>query len=359
MRACVRENIREMVPYQAPSQLEGIKLDANENIYPVPKEVRMHLSKWALTMPINYYPDTENTKLREVIATFYGKTMSEVTVGVGSDQLISCLLEAFVGKGDYVLTAKPSFSMYGLGVALKEGELIEVPFKEDFNYDVEVLEAAIQQYQPKVTFICQPNNPTGSVMTVEEMQRLIEKSKGIVVVDEAYGEFCDISALSLTSKYENVVVLRTFSKAYGLAGARVGYAIGSEAVISWINCVKPPYALNRFSEEIACYMMTHYEIVDARVQQIKETRDWVSSQLSCMKIEVFPSQTNFLWFKTALPVQEALAQKKIYIKQWKGKYSSYYRMSIGTDAQMLEVVEQIRQIKEVADEASRVKKTNL
>ena len=358
METLVRAPIRTLNAYKAPTQTKGIKLDANENTYPVPQALRIHMSKWALTMPINYYPDTESTRLRKAIAERFAVCPQNVTVGVGSDQLISCILEAFVEPTDYVLTADPSFSMYALGTALREATLIEVPFKNDFTYDEESLKRALKQYRPKVTFICQPNNPTGIAMPMAMLQKILDEASGVVVVDEAYGEFCDESALLLLQRYKNLIVLKTFSKAYGLAGARVGYALANEDLIEWINCVKPPYALNAFSEEIAWYAITHKELFIPPIKQIKVTKQEVASSLKAMGIEVFESQTNFLWLKTTLPLQVALEKKGIYIKAFKGKYQDFYRMSIGTETQMLEVIEQIRQIKEISNAMSNNQSDN-
>ena len=165
----------------------------------------------------------------------------QVVVGVGSDQLIDCILRATLEVGDKVLCPDPSFSMYGLTVKNNDGVCILLPLEEDFSYPVEKWLETVEKEQPKVLFICNPNNPTGGCMAVADVKKILEVAKGLVIVDEAYMEFSDKSMVSAVKDYDNLLVLRTFSKAYGLAGARVGYGIGNKAIIDAICRIKPPY----------------------------------------------------------------------------------------------------------------------
>ncbi|MGL4799286.1 MAG: histidinol-phosphate transaminase [Cellulosilyticaceae bacterium] len=338
MREMMREAIRDLKPYHAPYVVEGIKLDANENTYPIQEALKVHMAQWVMEMPVNFYPDTDSTALREAISKVYGLSPTQVICGVGSDQLIDCILRTFVEKDDVVLAPAPSFSMYGLSTRINEGRLMEVALKEDFNYDLEAFCEAITTYDPKVIFLCNPNNPTGTLLSTEALQRIVATAKGIVVLDEAYAEFHEDCSLEVMKAYPNVIVLRTFSKAYGLAGARVGYGLASEALIQCLETVRPPYNLNIFSQEVGRFVMTHKKAFDQAIQWIKETRDEVRERLIQFGMEVAPSAANFLWIRTEEPLDTLLKDAQVHIKKFMHKDTVYYRMSMGTKEEMQQVI---------------------
>ena len=174
MKELFRKTICEMTPYCAPYLTEGIKLDANENTYPVLEALKTHMSEWVKTMPINYYPDTESTRLRGALAKYYGLEAQNVLCGVGSDQIIDCLMRSTLEVGEAILVPTPSFSMYKLTTKINHGISIEVPLKEDFSYDVDQIEAVMLEQKPKLTILCNPNNPTGSVISLEDIERLAQ-----------------------------------------------------------------------------------------------------------------------------------------------------------------------------------------
>jgi histidinol-phosphate aminotransferase len=338
----LRERFKEMVPYHSEYITTGIKLDANENPYPIPEEMKEHIKKWADNMQVSRYPDTDSMKLVRAIAKAYDLTDQQVVCGVGSDEMIDCILRSTIERDEVVLAPTPSFSMYPQFTALSGGRLIQVPLNEDFSYNVEKLLEAIRTYEPKVVFICHPNNPTGNLLTLEEIRAIADCSTGLVVIDEAYGEFSGTTALPLIKEYANIVILKTFSKAYSLAGARVGYALGDKEVVELINTVKVPYNLNVFSQEIATWAIEHRELFEPAIQNIISLREALYERLSALKLTVYPSYTNFLWLQLPEAVYQTLLQNHIYIRKMKYEGAIYYRITVGTKEEneaLLEVME--------------------
>lgn len=337
MESLFRESVRKMKPYHAPYIRKGIKLDANENTYPLLEEMKEHMSNWAKSMPINYYPDTNSRKLREAIGALHHIEAENILCGVGSDQMIDCLMKSTLEVGDKVLVPTPSFSMYKLTAQLNHGCVVEVPLTQDFAYNVEALEEAILRERPKLTFICNPNNPTGTNVKIEGIRRLAEHKVGLLVVDEAYIEFGGTSAIELLKTYKNLVILRTFSKAYGLAGSRVGYMLAHKEVIEMVERVKPPYNLNCFSEEIGTWVAKNYYKFLPIIQEILESREDFKDYLVELGCKVYPSAANFLWIWCKWPLDELLKEESIYLKSFTYKGKIYYRLSIGTKEEMRQV----------------------
>jgi len=327
----LRDRFKEIAPYHSDYITEGIKLDANENAYPVPIEMIDHMKNWALHMNISRYPDTDSMVLVKAIAKAYGFAPENVVCGVGSDELIDCILRSTIENGEKVLAPTPSFSMYPQFTALNSGKLIQIPLNDDFTYDVKGIIDAIKLHAPKVVFLCNPNNPTGSLLSLDEIREITESAKGLVVVDEAYGEFCQVTALPLIREYANIVVLKTFSKAYSLAGARVGYGIACKEVIELINTVRVPYNLNIFSQEVATWAIQNQAIFEPIIQNIIGGRVFLYEKLQTLGLIVYPSYTNFIWIEMPAQAYLALEEAKIYIRKMTYNSKTYYRITVGTN----------------------------
>ncbi|MDF2593691.1 MAG: hisC [Clostridia bacterium] len=337
----LRDRFKGMTPYHSDYITEGIKLDANENPYPVPEEMIDHMQNWVRSMNVSRYPDTDSMDLVNAIAKAYEVAAENVVCGVGSDELIDCILRSTIEAGDYVLAPNPSFSMYPQFTVINSGKLIQVPLNKDFSYDVEGIIQAIKTYNPKVVFLCNPNNPTGSLLTFEEIKYITELSKGLVVVDEAYGEFCDVTALPLIKTYNNIVILKTFSKAYALAGARVGYGIADKEVIDLINTVRVPYNLNIFSQEAATWAIQNRAVFEPIIKNIIDQRAFLYHELEKLGLTVYPSYTNFIWMEMPENIYLALEKACIYIRKMKYDNKPYYRITVGTSEEneaLLEVI---------------------
>ena len=339
----LKESFTKLVPYHAQHITQGIKLDANENPYPMPVELFTYISEWCKNSPINRYPDTDALELREAIATYYGVTPQNVICGVGSDQLIDCTLRAALQKGDDVVVPYPSFSMYQLSTVINSGNLIEVPLCEDFTYNVPAILEIIKKVVPKVVFLCNPNNPTGSILTLDEIREILDATEALVIVDEAYGEFTKDSAITLTREYTNLLVLRTFSKAYGLAGARIGYGIAHPSIIETINVTKPPYNLNVFSQEMAKWIISNTTYYQDSLKKIIDSRENLYQALKKLPLRVYPSEANFLWVSSEYNLDKILKAKQIYIRKININQKDYFRISIGTDEENQILLETLKE----------------
>ena len=242
----LRERFNHLAPYHSPYLTQGIILNSNESPYSVPEDLVAYMKSQMDHLLVNRYPDTDSLELIRALAKVYDVKPSNIVCGVGSDELIDCVLGSTLEADDKVLMPYPSFSMYSQFTQLDSGQIIKVPLSLDFTYDVEAIKEVVQREQPKVIFLCNSNNPTGCILTREEIRSILEVANGLVVVDEAYEEFSsqEISMIPDINAYDNLMILKTFSKAYALAGARLGYGIASEAVIDLINTVRPPYNLS-------------------------------------------------------------------------------------------------------------------
>ena len=245
----VREDLKTLVPYNAPYYASVIKLDANENPYPFPAGIMERIYEEMNSLAFNRYPDPMAVKLRELLAVYTGVGPEGIMVGNGSDELILNIMLTY-GTGAKFVVASPTFAMYGLQGRVAGAEMIDVPRLEDFQVDAAALKQAAAGPDVKLVFICTPNNPTGNTVPRDVTEDIIRSTGAIVVVDEAYGEFGGDSCIPLLKHYPNLIVLRTFSKAFGLAGLRVGYLLANPAIINDLLKVKQPFNLNVFPRRL-------------------------------------------------------------------------------------------------------------
>lgn len=328
----LRKRFRQLKPYHSAYLTEGVILNSNESPYPIPEELVIYMRENIDKLLVNRYPDTDSLMLMKAIGKAYHVNEKNVVCGVGSDEMIDCILAGVLEEDDKVLMPYPSFSMYSQFTILNSGYVLKVPLKEDFSYDFDLMKKAIIEHQPKIIFICNPNNPTGCIMPRKQIEEILQISEGLVIVDEAYEDFSsqDISVVPLIKKYNHLIVLRTFSKAYALAGSRVGYAIACEELIDLINTVKVPYNLNMFSQLIATWAIEHKEIFKANAHKIMAQRNALDEGLKALGFKTYPSEANFIW--TELPDRyfDLLIERKIYIRKMAVDNKNYYRISIGT-----------------------------
>ncbi|MEP7213298.1 MAG: histidinol-phosphate transaminase [Acidobacteriota bacterium] len=306
-----RDNIRRLRPYtSARSEFTGtaeIYIDANENPFGSPGDVSL-----------NRYPDPLQRALKEKIAAKNGVKSEQIFVGNGSDEAIDLLFRIFCEPGrDKAVICTPTYGMYQVAADINDVRTIDVPLTAEFQLDAAaVVEASSAA---KLVFICSPNNPTGNAVDRDEILRIAERFNGIVVVDEAYIDFS--AAASLVEQlegYPNLVVLQTFSKAWGMAGARVGLAFGNEKIIELFNRVKPPYNVNELSQKAAISALDGGAKVSKWIEQIIEQRASLRDRLAPMRIteKVYPSDSNFLLvkFSAADEIYEYLLGKGIVVR---------------------------------------------
>ena len=315
--------------------VQGRKMDANESPFTLPEEVRRELADWILAQEdFNIYPDTDNTVLRQAIADYYAFGLDWITAGVGSDQLIDLLAKAFLEPGDRILVQSPSFSMYQTTAEINHGTAVSVPLlpEEDFRFSADTIIQALQEQQPKLLFICSPNNPTGCGIPKEDLIRILEAAHCVVILDEAYGEFSGADSLDLIRQWPDLISLRTFSKAYGLAGLRVGYALAHPDMIRAIDTVRAPYNLNTFSQIAAARVLGRPEYRE-RIQWIISERERMQQALATLEgtcgFHLFPSQSNFLFMRSEVEGLGAkLLERGLLVRAYGGAMASYIRVSI-------------------------------
>ena len=333
----IRKDLKDFTPYHAPLKEYDVKLDANENPYLHDEIVINKVKEWLDDCNnIRRYPDTDCNELRNALAKFWQVEKENVVCGVGSDQLIDCILKVFLEPGDKVLMPAPSFSMYKLATKLNRGIPVEFTLNEDFSYDVNKILNLYNEVRPKCVFICTPNNPTGNIMTVEDIEKLLQKIECPLIIDEAYSEYIDDTMIGKFRKYDNLIVLKTFSKAYGLAGLRVGYGIASKSMVDAINIVIPPYHLNALSQFLAKIVIENSQQYDKKIKEIINNRKWLIDNLKEIYYvdKVYPSHANYLLIKVSdADIAAKLEKHKILVRGYgeQGELANCIRVTVGTE----------------------------
>jgi len=308
----VRENIKRLTPYSsARKEFSGaarIFLDANENSFGSPLEQNY-----------NRYPDPLQSEIKVRIAKINSLSSSEIFVGNGSDEAIDLLFRIFCEpKKDNVLICPPTYGMYEVSAGINDVAIKRVNLTEDFRLDLREIEKAID-VRTKLLFVCSPNNPTGNSFPRAEITRLIEMFDGIVVVDEAYIHFSSEESLaSEINNYKNLVVLQTFSKAWGLAGVRVGLAFANAETIALFNRVKPPYNISQPAQEAILQALKNGATVEQTIAEIISERERLIeklSEVSCVE-KIYPTDANFILVKTtnAEKIYQLLLGEKIVVR---------------------------------------------
>ena len=296
----VRTEVRQLVPYEVKHMPECIKLDANENPFPWPVGMREEL--FSQKLMFNRYPDGMAQDLKNSIARYTKIPPEGTLVGNGSDELIQLILLTFGGLGKSMIIHPPTFGMYQIYAHLTDTSVVEVPLLNGIVLDTERMLNAALSPNAHVVFICNPNNPTGSQFPREEILQLVRKSGKIVVVDEAYAEFSEESLIPEIQNYPNLVIMRTFSKSFGMAGLRLGYILGQPETIALINKVRPPFNVNSFSQKVGILALGYLPEYQAQIQRIKlETQKLYEGLTQVSDVVVYPTKANFILFKPGDP----------------------------------------------------------
>ncbi len=314
--ALVRPNIRAMQPYSSARSLHqtGMFFDANENalgsVVTVPKQD-----------DLNRYPDPRSSALRAALATFLGVYQKNIFTGNGSDEVIDLLVRLFVNPDEHIMTLDPTYGLYTIAARIAGVAVESCLLDDEFQIDAD---AVLRSLTPKtkIIFCCSPNNPTGNLLRVEDIEVIAKQVNGIVVLDEAYVEFSSRPSLvTAVAHMDNVVVLRTFSKAWGLAGIRVGYAVANEQIIQYLDRIRPPYNINRISAGIAVAALAQQETMRTYRQIVLAERERMAERLRGLGVTVFPSEANFLLLRTpgASAIAQHLAAQGIIIRDFAGK----------------------------------------
>ncbi|MCL4078724.1 histidinol-phosphate transaminase [Coriobacteriia bacterium Es71-Z0120] len=293
-----REALRDLSPYDAKHLEAEVMLASNENPLNLPGELLERLSDLAQRIPYNRYPDPMATGLREEIAAANGLEPSNVLVGNGGDEIIQDLVLAWGGPGRVVLDFPPTFVMYSIDAKATGSTLVQIPRRPDFSIDEEALKARLADGDVDLIFIANPNNPTGTLAPETLLIDVLNATDALVVVDEAYFEFSRHTMRPHMSRHANLAILRTFSKAFSLAGLRAGYLLAHEDVITELTKVRQPYSVNRFTQAAARLVFRERPVFEAAISQLLRNRDVLVHGLSEIPgVEVFPSEANFVLFR--------------------------------------------------------------
>jgi histidinol-phosphate aminotransferase len=320
MESLVNPNILQISPYVPGKPVEDIqrefnlkkvvKLASNENMLPIPDHVRNAIHDEL--SQVHCYPDSDNYYLCRRLAALNGLQPEQVIVGAGSVELIHMLIRTFLKKGQTVLTSEKTFSLYKIATTEFAGReaFRETDMDENLCFDLEAMARHIDE-KTKIIFITNPNNPTGTIVPATVIRRFIQKvpKDKIIVLDNAYQEYVDdpqdyITGLDEIHAKENVIVLRTFSKVYGLAGLRVGYALAKPEIISILNRVKAPFNVTRIGQRAALASLENDDYKNSSVRMNRANKDRLFAQMKNMGLRVIPSQTNFLLFFPEISVAE-------------------------------------------------------
>lgn len=334
-----RSELESIVPYQGAPQLPGIILDANENAHPMPEAVKAKVMQTLDALAFNRYPQIDAADLRSMIAQSLGVESKHVQVGNGSSELLTMSAYAFGGEGRKVSYIWPSFSMYKFYAQFSGSTDCPFMLEQDFAIDYDKLKNFLAAEKPALIFICNPNNPTGTFYDVKKLCEVIKNSSCLVLMDEAYMEFADEgnSMLKYLDELPNMAVLRTFSKAYGLASGRVGYIVAkNEKIIEVLGKALLPYHVNAMSLAVAQTVYQNRDEYKASIKAIIEERKRLSAEITALGMKVYPSQTNFIFFTLAnsesnLAFVKTLTNESIFVRDFSGKPElGGIRLTVGT-----------------------------
>jgi histidinol-phosphate aminotransferase len=325
LQKLVRQNIISLKPYSSArdefSGEAGVFLDANENPFG----------------DLNRYPDPHQQTLKDKLKDIKKISSKQVFIGNGSDEVIDLLIRIFCNpSADKIVVCPPTYGMYEVAANINDVMVLNVPLTQDFQLDTEALQQVISQSEPntlKLIFLCTPNNPTGN--SIDNIEWVLANFNGIVVVDEAYIDFSErTSFIEKLALYPNLVVVQTFSKAWGLAAARIGIAYASETIIALMQKVKPPYNVSSLNQEAALKALDNEHVIVHQKAHILEQRTYLETSLSQLPIvkKVFPSDANFILIEVedADKLYEHLVIKNIVVRNRNTIIKNCLRITIGT-----------------------------
>jgi len=293
-----------------------LKLDSNENFFVDADFLRQVFAEALKDVDLRLYDPGVMAELREALGKYVGVSGGCFCVGSGAEHLIDFVVQSFLGAGDNVVCVVPSFFMYGKRVSLCEGSVVDVPLRKDLSLDVDEVLAKCND-RTRLVFVCSPNNPTGNEFGWDDVEALADGCSALIVVDEAYAEFGDGSVCSRAVDKENVVVVRTFSKAFGLAGLRFGYLVANEGLASGLSEVVP-YTVGTVVARFVKRLLDRRDVVDGWIRRVKEEREKLLKELrSIGGVKVFDSKANFVTFKPEMDVDRVyrgLLERGIVVK---------------------------------------------
>ncbi len=332
----IRQEILSLSAYHVPVAQGMIKLDAMENPYPLPSFLQEEITRIAADAHINRYPDPHATALKETLRTALSiPDDMQIMLGNGSDEIIQIIMQAVAKPGEKLLTIEPGFAMFKMIATFTNIEYIGIPLNPDFSLNLDEILAAISRYRPAILFLAYPNNPSGNLFDETALNKIIQASPGLVVIDEAYHPFAGKSFIEKLTDYPNLLVMRTLSK-LGLAGLRLGLLAGRPDWLSHLEKLRLPYNVNVITQLVAEKIMQHYDVLQNQAEAIKQTRSKLKAFLEKLEgVEPYSSDANFILFRlnNATHMFKQLQQRGILVKNLDNSHpllKNCLRVTVGT-----------------------------
>lgn len=335
-RVPVRDDLSALEGYHSPQVQVDVRLNTNESPFAPPAAWRDAFAAELSRVEWNRYPDRAASALRAGIAALHGVHPDQVFVANGSNEVLQTLLLTFAGPGRRVATFEPTYQLHGHIARLTGASVVEGERATDFSLDLAEVRRVLAESSPVITFLCSPNNPTGLVEPEATIREVLALAPGLLVVDEAYGQFADWSAVGMIDEETPLVVTRTFSKTWSMAGSRLGYLIAPTWVVDELNKVVLPYHLDAAKQIAGRLALTFVDEMEERVQFIVHERERLSALMSTMPVDVFPSGANFILFRprdvAGKVVWQTLLEHSILIRDCSGwpRLNDCLRVTIGT-----------------------------
>lgn len=332
----VRDDIGLMEGYHSPQVDVAVRLNTNESPYPPPPELLRDLARELSTIAFNRYPDRDARRLRAALAAEHGVPPDHVFCANGSNEILQLLLLSYGGAGRKAAMFEPTYALHGHIARVTGSEVVTAERDDRFRVDLASAEALLGRESPAVTFLCSPNNPTGNAEDRAVVEALAEQAPGLLVVDEAYGQFSRWSALSLVESVKRLVVVRTFSKTWAMAALRLGYAVASPEVVASLEKVALPYHLDALKQLAGVLSLRYRGEMERRVASVVEERGRLVAELARLDVECWPSDANFVLFRPlhrdGREVWSALLDRSVLVRDcssWPG-LDGCLRVTVGT-----------------------------
>ncbi len=348
----VRPDVLALTPYHVPDATGLIKLDAMENPHGLPVDLRRQWADYLAQQSVHRYPDAGAKELKQQLRVRYGiKPEYGILLGNGSDEIIQSLTLALARPKALALAFEPSFVMYARCARLCGMEYMGMPLQEDFSIPVEQALQLMTRTGPALTFVAQPNNPSGNLCTEQDLHRLADATSGLLIIDEAYHAFSGVDSMGLLDAHENLLVMRTLSK-LGLAGLRIGFLVGRPQWIAELEKVRMPYNVGSLAQAGAVFLLRHHEHLQIQAAQIRRDRESLRQALGQFpQLQQWPSAANFILFRAgnrpARDIHARLLAQSVLIKNLDGVHPllrDCLRVTVGTAAENATFISALRQV---------------
>ncbi|HUL00436.1 MAG TPA: histidinol-phosphate transaminase [Nitrospirota bacterium] len=342
----IRPEVRKLKAYFIDETSYRIKLDAMENPFSLPDDVKQEAIDAVKSAPFNRYPDPSAKRLKEAIAELWGIGTQRMVLGNGSDELIQAIILAFGGP---IIIPVPTFALYEISAAVLAQHVVTIPLKKDFSLNTDKLLKKANDVKAKIIFLASPNNPTGNRFSDDAVLKILDKAKAAVVLDEAYFSFSNKTFLPMLKDYPNVIILRTLSK-IGFAGLRIGVLTASPKIVGYLNKVRLPYNINILSQVAAEAALRRKDVLNRQISLLISARERLYNSLKQVDgVTAYPSETNFILIRTAIDaslIYEKLKESGILVKNLNrpGALANCLRVTVGTPDENNEFISSLRKI---------------